>query len=121
MTDTTSFLRSAERKVAKYLKVFSINLKNRMAYIHDLVFSSFFMVLIIFIFLKLWQAVFSAGGYAHLCGHSLRDMIWDMVITESVVLSLPPAHQELSEQGKSGQIAGLLVRAMNLVLDPYFE
>ncbi|MDP7420921.1 MAG: ABC-2 family transporter protein, partial [bacterium] len=105
-----------KRKTGKYLKVFTINLKNRMVYFHDLVFSSVFMALIIFIFLRLWQSVFSAGNREAICGFSLADMIWYMVITEAVVLSLPPANQELDEQVKSGQIACYLVRPMNLIL-----
>ncbi len=107
--------------VSKYLKIFTTNLKHRVAYVHDLIFSSIFMVLIIFIFLKLWQAVFISGGRETLCGYTLKDMIWYMVITESVVLSLPQANQELSEQVKSGHIACYLIRPMNLVLYHYCD
>ncbi len=110
-----------KKKFQKYFAIFGIHLKNRLVYLYDIFFSGIFMVIIIFIFLNLWKAVYGSGQHVKLCGYTLSDMIWYLVIAEAVILSLPHINREIDEQVKSGTIACYLIRPVNFLFYKYMQ
>ncbi len=91
----------------KYLQIAAISLNNRLAYGIDHLTSSFFLLLILFVFSQLWKTVLGEG---QLAGLGMVQMLWYFAFTEAITLSTPGTHRTLSEEVKSGDIAYGLIR-----------
>jgi len=68
-----------------------------------------FLVLILIIFTRLWQAVEAEG---HLQGWSARDLIWYLTLTEWIVMGIPLPHLAIEAEVRSGEIAAVLARPL---------
>ena len=68
-----------------------------------------FIVLILIIFARLWEAVEAEG---HLPGLSARDLIWYLAITEWIVIGIPQPHLAMEADVRSGEIAAVLSRPL---------
>jgi ABC-2 type transport system permease protein len=68
---------------------------------------SVFLVLILVIFWRLWEAVEAEG---RLPGLSARELVWYLAVTEWIVIGQPLPHLAMEADVRSGEIAGVLTR-----------
>jgi len=107
------------RRVRKYFAVARMGFATATAYRKEYMLRSVFLVLILYVFTVLWRAVYSTTGTAVIEGFSLRDMVWYLVITESIVFSRPRLASRIDEEVKSGTLAYTLVRPYSYMLFHY--
>lgn len=87
----------------KYLSISKITARSRMAYIFDFVASSFFLVIILFVFIKLWTITLKDQTVIE--GFDLKKMIWYYVATETLIMSLFPLHRTIEKEIREGDVA----------------
>lgn len=92
-------------KMLKYLSIAEIELRNMWAYAWDQIISLSFLACIMFVFVALWRTTYASTGKASIDGFSLNDMIWYLVATESIILSLPRIHGRIAQDVRNGDIA----------------
>jgi ABC-2 type transport system permease protein len=100
----------------KYGAIAQINLQNSLAYAGELANRSLFMVLILYVFVQLWRATYSAVGAATIGGLSFADTLWYLVMTETIELSRARFANQMSDEVKDGSIAYTLGRPYNYLL-----
>jgi ABC-2 type transport system permease protein len=103
--------------ITKYFWIAETNFRNSFAYVYDVIGSSLFIVLIIFIFINLWSIIYS--GRDLVFGFTLSQMIWYLVFTESMVTSSGKLIIEIGEEVKSGEVANYLNKPYNYILYKY--
>jgi ABC-2 type transport system permease protein len=95
----------------KYLAVFQTALANQWAYSADVIFRSFFFLLILTIFMELWRTALGPSG--SLAGFTGKDMVWYLVYTEAIMLAFPRFDEVIADEVKSGEIAYRLLKPMS--------
>jgi ABC-2 type transport system permease protein len=79
-------------------------------YDRDLLVRSVFMVVVLIVFVNLWAAAYAATGQASIEGYSLSDIVWYMVITESIIISKPNVAVVIDGEVRAGDVAYRLSR-----------
>jgi len=102
------------KKVNKYYHIFKISLANHLVYVLNFLSKNIFFVFIIFIFLMLWKSIYGQKGEL-IGGFTLNQMIWYLIITETITLSRSNVFNEVSEDVKKGNIAYLLNKPYNYI------
>jgi ABC-2 type transport system permease protein len=97
----------------KYGAITLINLQNQLAYVWDALNRAFFIVIIMFIFVHLWTAVYESQGSGEIAGLTLANTIWYLLIAEMIELSKFRHDMVISEEVKDGSIAYKLIRPYN--------
>jgi ABC-2 type transport system permease protein len=98
------------------LAVAKISVRSGFAYPGELASRTFFLGIILFIFLKLWQATYAQGGHKEIAGFSLPQMLWYLTFAEAMVISAPRLSHQVDEDVRSGSIAVRLMKPMNYPL-----
>lgn len=101
------------RSLGKYLAVVQVSLLSRLAYAGDALGRAGFMVLILFIFSQLWRQALPDGS--DMAGFTAGQMVWYLMVTESLTLSRPAIEGAITEDVKSGNIAYQLIRPYGYV------
>jgi len=119
-------IRTARRRrlrliVLKYGAITLMNLQNQLANVWDALGRAVFIVLIMFIFVQLWTAVYESQGTAEIAGLTLADTIWYFLIAEMIELGKFRHDQSISEEVKDGSIAYTLVRPYNYLAYHFFN
>ncbi len=109
------------RKSVKYAFIGKITLRNQLAYVADFLIRSLFLLLILYIFLQLWQTTFHSEGTEIIAGFSFKQIMWYLVITESMILACPSLCSRVEEEVKSGDIVFKFVRPVSFVAFHYVE
>lgn len=109
-------LRRLQLNIGKYGAIARINLQNSLAYAGELVNRSLFMVVILYVFIQLWRATYSALGAATIAGLSFADTLWYLVMTETIELSRTRFANQMSDEVKDGSIAYTMGRPYNYLL-----
>lgn len=104
------------RKPAKYWAVFSTQLQSAAAYPLDLAARSLAIVLFMVVFFGLWRAAYASEGGGAVAGYTLRDLLWYLMLAETIVLSRPRMAQQIAAQVKDGSIAYLLNKPYSFLL-----
>jgi ABC-2 type transport system permease protein len=94
----------------KYAALFTTNLREQLAYAGEMALRTVFLVMILYIFMRLWQATYAAQGATTIAGLTVAQMIWYLAFTETLTLSRPTVSRVVDEEIRSGSIAYLLVR-----------
>lgn len=102
--------------LAKYFAITATNLQNQLAYLGDFVWRSAFMILIMYIFIRLWSTTYEAQGVTQIEGLSLSDTIWYLVLAETVVLGNIRFANLVQDEIRDGSIAYTLGRPYNYLL-----
>lgn len=97
----------------KYWGVLTTNLKSNITYLKEIWFRSLFMVLVIYIFINLWQAAY--GDNERINGLSFDQVMWYLVITETIVLSKSRIAQEIANEVRDGLIVYSLGKPIHYV------
>ena len=105
----------------KYAAITMTNLQNQLAYIWDAVGRAFFIVIIMFIFVQLWSAVYESQGRAEIAGLSLTATIWYFLLAEMIELGKFRHDQTISDEVKDGTIAYAMIRPYNYLLYHFFN
>jgi ABC-2 type transport system permease protein len=105
----------------KYGAITQTNLQNQLAYVWDALGRAVFIILIMFIFVQLWTAVYESQGTQEIAGLTLADTIWYFLIAEMVELGKFRHDQRISEEVKDGSIAYTLSRPYNYLSYHFFN
>lgn len=108
-------------KANKYALITSTNLQNQLAYIWDALNRAFFIVIIMYIFVQLWSAVYRSQGTNEIGGLTLSATIWYFLIAEVMELGRLRHDQTISQEVKEGTIAYTLIRPYNYLLYHFFN
>lgn len=100
----------------KYFAIFKITLINNLAYPAELFMRSLVIILFMWIFFQLWQVTFRASAADVLNGLTLRDMMWYLLLAETLELGRPRLSRLIAQQVKDGSIAYLLNKPYNFIL-----
>ncbi len=100
----------------KYSAIAQINLQNNLAYAGELAYRSIFMVVILYVFVQLWQTTYRVVGAAVIAGLTFSDTLWYLVMTETIELSRSRFANQMSEEVKDGSIAYTISRPYNYLL-----
>lgn len=87
---------------AKYYEILRITVRSRLVYLKDVLASTLFLVVILFVFVKLWQATLAGGQTVE--GFDLTKMIWYYVATETIIMSMLPLHRTFEREIREGDI-----------------
>ncbi len=97
----------------KYTAIAQINLQNNLAYAGELAYRSLFMVVILYVFVQLWQTTYRAAGAATIAGLAFSDTLWYLVMTETIELSRSRFANQMAEEVRDGSIAYTISRPYN--------
>ncbi len=100
----------------KYWSIFQITLINSLAYPGELIGRSLMIIPFMWIFYQLWKVTFSAAGAGVISGLTLRDMLWYLMLAETIELGRPPLARTMSENVKDGSIAYILNKPYDFLL-----
>lgn len=89
-----------------------ISARSNLAYLNEVASRIFFLGVILFIFLKLWQVAYRETGSISLGGLSLPEMLWYLMIAESIMISSPRVTQQVDEDVRTGAVSVQLVRPL---------
>ncbi len=112
-------MKMISRGLSKYIAILLINVQNNFAYAGEFFYRSFFMILIIFIFMHLWKAAYGASGSTSISGITLNNLIWYLVMTEAILMSRPVFSGKISDEVKDGTLAYTIGRPFNYLLFHY--
>lgn len=107
--------------ISKYGAITLTNLQNQLAYVWDVFNRSLFIVIIMFIFVQLWTAVYNGRGGGEIAGLTLANTIWYLLFAEMMELGKFRHDARISEEVKDGSIAYTLVRPYNYLAYHFFN
>jgi ABC-2 type transport system permease protein len=102
--------------IAKYLAVGRVTLATQGAYRSEMLLRTLFLALILYIFVQLWSVTYEALGRQSVAGFSVAQMIWYLMVTESILISRPRMTLEIDGEVRAGDIAYQLIRPYDYVL-----
>ncbi len=94
----------------RYAALFRMPLAENLAYFGNFASATLAMVMFMWIFSMLWQAVYTSQGVDRIAGMTLNDTLWYLLIAELVVLSKPLLAKEIADSIQTGSIAYDLIR-----------
>lgn len=106
-------------KIWKYTAIGKVTIRNHMAYVVDFLVRSLFLLLILYIFIQLWQVTFNGEGSAMIAGYSFKQMIWYLIFTESMTIACPSLCTKVEEEVKSGDVAYKLTKPVSYIAFHY--
>lgn len=101
------------RSLRKYSFLARTSLVSKVAYPIDILFRTFFFGLVLYIFTQLWGALL--GTENSIAGFSRQQLVWYLVVTESVMLSNARIERRIEDEIKSGAVAYILIRPLHFV------
>ncbi|HET8853141.1 MAG TPA: ABC-2 family transporter protein [Ktedonobacteraceae bacterium] len=108
--------RHSWRRVRKYIAVLQVSIASNLAYIAEVFFRALLLIVLVFILSQLWKTTFASRGVKTLSGFSIADMVWYLILAESIAMSLPALTRRIDQEVRSGQLAYLVGRPCNYVL-----
>lgn len=87
----------------KYFEIGKINFMNNIVYFSEFLLKSFFILIILFIFINIWKAVYSGKELVE--GYTLAMMVWYLLMAEAIVTSGSTIVRELNADIQSGGVA----------------
>jgi ABC-2 type transport system permease protein len=100
----------------KYWAIFQITLINSLAYPGVLIGRSLMILAFMWIFYQLWKVTYAASGSEVINGLSLRDVMWYLMLAETIELGRPFVARTISANVKDGSIAYLLNKPYDFLL-----
>jgi len=100
----------------KYCAVAVINLHSSTAYTGEVAMRSIMITVILYVLVHLWKAAYSASGATAISGLTVRDTLWYLVLTETIILSKSAFSTRISEEVRDGSLAYTIMRPYNYIL-----
>ena len=99
----------------KYTAIMRVSIASNLAYVMEVIFHALLLVVLVFVLGQLWTTTYTTRGITTLDGFSINDMVWYLVIAETIAMSLPQLTRRIVQDVRSGQLAYLLGRPCNYV------
>jgi len=96
---------SVTSEAIKLFEIAKITLRSRFRYLWDMVGSTLFLAVVMFVFNRLWTVTYESGGSKTLAGFTLDQMIWYLVATETIIMSMTPVHRLIEREIRDGDVA----------------
>lgn len=96
----------------KYTFLLRTSFAAKVAYPLDVLTRTFFFAMVLFIFAELWGALL--GGDS-ITGFTRLQLVWYLMVTESIMLSNSRIERRIEEEVKSGALAYTLVRPLHFI------
>ncbi len=103
-------------ELRKYVWVGYTSARANVAYMLEIVTRASFLAVLLFIFLQLWRVTYTQSGTATLGDLTLSQMLWYLVITESITLSTMQTTFEVDQDVRTGALAVQLIRPLSYPL-----
>src|SRR5579859_586109 len=103
-------------RVGKYGAVLTMSMTNNLAYAGEVILRSCFLVLLIYVFLQLWQTTYGVLHVPTIGGYSITAMIWYFAFAEAITLSAPRLATRIDQEVKSGDLAYRLNKPYSYIL-----
>ena len=71
------------------------------------------MTTILYVFMRLWSVVYAGAATETLGGLTRTQMLWYLVATESILMSMPRLWAEVDQDVRTGQLAIQLIRPLS--------
>src|SRR5438034_2239764 len=107
--------RALNLSVQKYAAIMRVSIASNLAYVMEVFFRALLLVVLVFVLAQLWTTTYTTRGVNTLNGFSISDMVWYLVIAETIAMSLPQLTRRIDQDVRSGQLAYLLGRPCNYV------
>jgi ABC-2 type transport system permease protein len=104
------------QSLQKYIAVLQLSIASNLAYAGEVFFRALLLVVMVFILSELWKTTFALRGARALSGFSINDLVWYLVIAETIAMSMPNLTRRIDQEVRSGQLAYLLGRPCSYVL-----
>jgi ABC-2 type transport system permease protein len=72
-----------------------------------------FIAVILYVFFRLWAAVYSGAGTQRLAGLTLSEMLWYLMMTEAIWMSSVRVCMEVDEDVRTGRLAVQLMKPLS--------
>lgn len=105
----------------KYGSITLTNLQNQLAYVWDAAGRTIFIVIILFVFVQLWTAVYTSQNATEIGGLTLANTIWYFLMAEVMELGKSRHDMRITEEVKDGSIAYTLIRPYNYLAYHFFN
>src|SRR5262249_12699206 len=83
------------------------------AYVGEIAARTTFMATVLYVFMRLWAAVYAGAGVDRLGGLSKQQMLWYLMMTEAIILSAPRVSLDVDEDVRTGRVAVQMLRPMS--------
>jgi len=103
--------------MSKYFYIALTSIRSRLAYLGEIGSKTIFLFVVLYIFLCLWKVTYAETNQTSLGGLSLKQMLWYLVVTESIIMSLPTIATLVDQDVRTGALAMQLVRPMSYPLN----
>ncbi|MDP1546023.1 MAG: hypothetical protein Q8L87_08375 [Anaerolineales bacterium] len=100
----------------KYLAIIKMQVINNIAYPGDFLGRSISIGIFLFIFAGLWGTTFRIAGTDSINGLTFANMMWYLMMAETIELGRPRTNRIISEQVKNGEVAYILNKPYNFLL-----
>ncbi|WP_108722229.1 ABC transporter permease [Gorillibacterium timonense] len=101
--------------IGKYTAIGKVTIKNQLAYVMDFLMRTLFLIIIIYVFMQLWGATYGGEGSTTIAGYTFKQMIWYLIISESMTLATPSLSGRIEEEVKSGDVGYRLIRPVHYI------
>ncbi|SCW75799.1 ABC-2 type transport system permease protein [Paenibacillus tianmuensis] len=102
-------------KLLKYGAIGRISLRNHFAYVLDFIIRSIFLIIIMYIFIQLWQTTYRGEGSQLIAGYSFEQIIWYILFAEALTMAFPSLCTRVEEEVKSGDVGYKLTRPFSYI------
>jgi ABC-2 type transport system permease protein len=99
--------------VSKYAWIGYTAARSELAYRAANVSRFLFLATVLYTFMQLWSAVYAGIGTDRLGGLTQTQMLWYLVATESMLMSMPRLWYEVDQDVRTGSLAVQLVRPLS--------
>ncbi len=103
--------------MSKYFYIALTSIRSKLAYLGEILSKTIFLFVVLYIFLCLWRVTFAETSQTTLGGLTLKQMLWYLVVTESIIMSLPPIATLVDSDVRTGALAVQLVRPLSYPLN----
>lgn len=101
----------------KYIFIALTAIRSKLAYLGEVGSKTIFLFVVLYIFLSLWQVTYGETKQTSLGGLTLPQMLWYLVVTESIILSLPAIAGTVDQDVRTGSLALQLIRPISYPLN----
>lgn len=104
------------RVLRKYVLVALLSARSNVVYLSEVVGRLLFLGIILYIFSRLWIAVYNRSATEHVAELSIVQMIWYLAATEAMALSGPRVSANVDLDVRSGTVVNYLQRPLSYPL-----
>lgn len=100
----------------KYWAICKTQIVNTLAYPGELVWRSLSIILFMWVFANLWRVVYGTTGAQAIAGITIRELLWYLMLAETIELGKPRLARAISDAVKDGTVAYLLNKPFDFIL-----